>query len=227
MITPLFLQQNLKQALKAKTLNGDSASWCSTSNIPQQRNHMETYRKCLPLCENLLDSQIWLLHTHTHTDLPMWAWECEFCICCLSLVSGGVGTYVSGLQRRIIPLSAFSKNLLQHVFLCLYTFGLSVSAPCKHIRQIRCILHDELNRKETPHIHAGCSPPSCKSSMFLILRVMNWPQSQCEVLGERNPARHLQSAAMMSALVKTLSLKKWTTVYTHSCVVHANTSKHR
>lgn len=166
-------------------------------------------------------------YTHTHTDLPMWAWECEFCICCLSLVSGGVGTYVSGLQRRIIPLSAFSKNLLRHVFLCLYTFGLSVSAPCKHIRQIRCILHDELNRKETPHIHAGCSPPSCKSSMFLILRVMNWPQSQCEVLGERNPARHLQSAAMMSALVKMLSLKKWTTVYTHSCVVHANTSKHR
>lgn len=165
-----------------------------------------------------------ITHTHTHrfahVGVRMWVLH-------LLLVSGQRGRWNICVRstKKDNPLVCLFKKFITACFsLPLHIWFV---CQCKHIRQIRCILHDELNRKETPHIHAGCSPPSCKSSMFLILRVMNWLQSQCEVLGERNPARHLQSAAMMSALVKTLSLKKWTTVYTHSCVVHANTSKHR
>lgn len=163
-------------------------------------------------------------YTHTnrfaHVGVRMWVLH-------LLLVSGQRGRWNICVRstKKDNPLVCLFKKFITACFsLPLHIWFV---CQCKHIRQIRCLLHDELNRKEKPHIHAGCSPPSCKSSMFLILRVMNWPQSQCEVLGERNPARHLQSAAMMSALVKMLSLKKWTTVYTHSCVVHANTSKHR
>lgn len=64
--------------------------------------------------------------------------------------------------------------------------------------------------------------PSCSCSLFLILRAMNWSQSQCEVLGDRNPARLCSNDV---SIRKRSITKEMNPFYAHSCVSMKRESK--